>query len=196
MQEHHVSVGGERHDLPQPFHVLATQNPIEQEGTYPLPEAQIDRFLLKLRIDYPSQEEELEIITRMGSARPPTAEPVITPDDVLRIQLLSAEVSVERSVMEYIVRLVSATRFPKQAGFSELAGLISYGASPRASLGLQAAARARALLSGQGFVTPDQVKDVAPDVLRHRIIRSFEAEAEEVGVEEIIETILGRVPVK
>ncbi|HPN62814.1 MAG: ATPase RavA [candidate division Hyd24-12 bacterium ADurb.Bin004] len=196
MQERQVTFGGCTYPLPKPFFVMATQNPIEQEGTYPLPEAQIDRFLLKLKVDYPSQEEELEIIDRMGSSTPPVAEVVMTPSEVEEIQRLVVKIAVERSVMEYIVRIVAATRFPKQAGFSELAGLISFGASPRASLGLQAAARARAMLSGQGFVTPDQVKEVAPDVLRHRIIRSFEAEAEEVDVEEIIETILGRVPVK
>ncbi len=196
MQERQVTFGGNTHPLPRPFFVMATQNPIEQEGTYPLPEAQIDRFLLKLRVDYPSQQEELEIISRMGAAQPPSAGEVMTPAEVIEIQRLAMDVTVEKSVMEYIVRIVAATRFPKQAGFSELAGLISFGASPRASLGLQAAARARAMLEGQGFVTPDHVKDVAPDVLRHRIIRSFEAEAEEVGVEEIIETILGRVPVK
>jgi len=196
MQEKCVTVGNQTYKLDAPFFVLATQNPIEQEGTYPLPEAQIDRFLLKLKVDYPSQEEELEIIDRMGSSTPPVAEVVMTPSEVEEIQRLVVKIAVERSVMEYIVRIVAATRFPKQAGFSELAGLISFGASPRASLGLQAAARARAMLSGQGFVTPDQVKEVAPDVLRHRIIRSFEAEAEEVDVEEIIETILGRVPVK
>ncbi len=196
MQERQVTFGGNTHPLPRPFFVMATQNPIEQEGTYPLPEAQIDRFLLKLRVDYPSQQEELEIISRMGASQPPSAEEVMSPAEVIEIQRLAMDVTVEKSVMEYIVRIVAATRFPKQAGFSELAGLISFGASPRASLGLQAAARARAMLEGQGFVTPDHVKDVAPDVLRHRIIRSFEAEAEEVGVEEIIETILGRVPVK
>ena len=196
MQERQVTFGGNTHPLPRPFFVMATQNPIEQEGTYPLPEAQIDRFLLKLRVDYPSQQEELEIISRMGAAQPPSAGEVMTPAEVIEIQRLAMDVTVEKSVMEYIVRIVAATRFPKQAGFTELAGLISYGASPRASLGLQAAARARAMLGGQGFVTPDHVKEVAPDVLRHRIIRSFEAEAEEVGVEEIIETILGRVPVK
>jgi MoxR-like ATPase len=196
MQERQVTFGGITHPLPRPFFVMATQNPIEQEGTYPLPEAQVDRFLLKLRIDYPSSAEELAILDRMGTLTPPSAHPVVTPEQVIELQTLCTEVVVERSVQEYMVRLVAATRAPKQAGLSELANLISYGASPRGTLGLQSAARARALLSGEGFVTPDLVKEVAPDVFRHRIIRSFEAEAEQVGVEEIISTLLGRIPVK
>jgi MoxR-like ATPase len=196
MQERQVTFGGTTHPLPAPFFVMATQNPIEQEGTYPLPEAQVDRFLLKLRVDYPTQSEELEILRRMGVQTPPRAEPVMTPAEVMEIQAASAGVTVEDGVIQYMVRLVAATRYPRQAGIPEMAGLISYGASPRATLALQAASRARALLSGQGFVTPDLVKEVAPAVLRHRIIRSFEAEAEEVGVEEIISKILSRIPVK
>ncbi len=196
MQERQVTFGGITHPLPRPFFVMATQNPIEQEGTYPLPEAQVDRFLLKLRIDYPTKEEELQILRRMGGAETPTAGAVMGTDEIRAVQRLASEVVVEDSILEYIVRLVSATRHPRQAGFSELASLISFGASPRAALALQSSSRARALLAGQGFVTPDFVKEVAHDVLRHRIIRSFEAEAEEVGVEEIIGTILDKVPVK
>lgn len=196
MQERQVTFGGTTHPLPKPFFVMATQNPIEQEGTYPLPEAQVDRFLVKLKIDYPSSEEELAILERMGSPEPPSASAVMDPGMLLELQRLSADVVVERSVLEYMVRIITATRFPRQAGLQEIADLISYGASPRGTLCLQAASRARALLEGQGFVTPDIVKEVAPDVLRHRIILSFEAEAEQVGVEEVIKTILGRVPVK
>jgi len=196
MQERQVTFGGVSHPLPKPFFVMATQNPIEQEGTYPLPEAQVDRFLMKLRIDYPTGEEELRILERMGTQVPPVASSVVTPEQIVELQGLSTEIVVERSVLEYMVRLSVATRFPKQAGLSELSNLISYGASPRGTLALQAASRARALLAGEAFVTPDTVKEIAPDVLRHRLIRSFEAEAEQVGVEEIIATILGRIPVK
>jgi MoxR-like ATPase len=196
MQERQVTFGGITHPLPKPFFVMATQNPIEQEGTYPLPEAQVDRFLLKLRIDYPSGDDELKILERMGTLTPPGARAVLTTEQILELQKLSTEVIIEKSVQEYMVRLVAATRFPKQAGLSELANLISYGVSPRGTLGLQSAARARALLSGEGFVTPDLVKEVAPDVFRHRLIRSFEAEAEQISVEEIIATLLGRIPVK
>ncbi len=196
MQERQVTFGGTTHPLPRPFFVMATQNPIEQEGTYPLPEAQVDRFLVKLKVDYPSADEELAILERMGAPEPPRAAAVMDPNTLMELQRLSAEVVVERSVLEYMVRIVTATRFPRQAGLQEIADLISYGASPRGTLCLQAASRARALLEGQGYVTPDIVKQVAPDVLRHRIILSFEAEAEQVGVEEVVKTILGRVPVK
>jgi MoxR-like ATPase len=196
MQERQVTFGGTTHPLPRPFFVMATQNPIEQEGTYPLPEAQVDRFLLKLKVDYPSAEDELKILERMGTVTPPAAKAVIDPARVTELQKLTSEVVVEHSVLEYMVRLVAATRFPRQHGLGELADLVSYGASPRGTLALQSASRARALLAGQGFVTPDHVKEVAPDVLRHRIILSFEAEAEQVGVEEIISTLLGRIAVK
>jgi MoxR-like ATPase len=196
MQERQVTIGGETHPLPRPFCVMATQNPIEQEGTYPLPEAQVDRFLLKLRIDYPSADEELEILTRMGGHGDPEVEPVLRPEQVVALQGITDRVVAEPSVMGYMVRLVEATRHPRQAGMAELGDLISFGASPRATLALLAAARASALLRGRAYVTPDDVKDVAHDVLRHRIIRSFEAEAEEIGVEEMIETILSKVPVK
>lgn len=196
MQERQVTIGGETHPLPRPFCVMATQNPIEQEGTYPLPEAQVDRFLLKLRIDYPSAEEEMEILARMGGHGDPRVGPVVRPEQVVELQGITDEVVAEPSVMNYMVRLVGATRHPGQAGMRELGDLISFGASPRATLALLAAARASALLRGRAYVTPDDVKDVAHDVLRHRIIRSFEAEAEEIGVEEMIDTILSKVPVK
>lgn len=196
MQERQVTFGGETHRLPEPFFVMATQNPIEQEGTYPLPEAQVDRFLLKLKIDYPTAEEEMEILRRVGGGSMPSISAVMTPERVLELQRLSSEVVVEDAVMNYMVRLVSATRNPRQSGLKDLEDLISVGASPRGTLALLAASRARALIYGQPFVTPSLVKEVGHDVLRHRIIRSFEAEAEEVGVEEIIDRILDRIPVK
>ncbi len=196
MQERQVTFGGSTYKLPEPFFVMATQNPIEQEGTYPLPEAQVDRFVMKLIIGYPTAAEEVEILERMGGVDQPQASTVMSSEDVISLQSLAASVVVEKPVLEYMVRLVSATRNPRQAGLRELADLISYGASPRGTLSLLASARARALLLGLAFVTPDLVKDVSMDVLRHRIIRSFEAEAEEVSVEEIIDSILNKVPVK
>jgi MoxR-like ATPase len=196
MQERQVTFGGSTHNLPRPFFVMATQNPIEQEGTYPLPEAQVDRFVMKLLIDYPSVTEEVEILERMGGRDQPQAGAVISPEEIIELQNLAASVVVEKPVLEYMVRLVSATRNPRQAGLRELADLISFGASPRGTLSLLSSSRARALLSGRAFVTPDLVKDVALDVLRHRIIRSFEAEAEEVSGEEIVNSILNKVPVK
>jgi MoxR-like ATPase len=196
MQERQVTFGGVTHPLPAPFFVMATQNPIEQEGTYPLPEAQIDRFLMKLKIDYPTADEEKLILERMGGKPVPPVEPVMSPEKVIELQKLSSSVLAEDAVMDYMVRLVSATRDPRAAGLKDLEDLITLGASPRGTLGLLAASRSRAMLTGEAFVTPSHVKEVAHDVLRHRIIRSFEAEAEEVGVEEIIDKILDRIPVK
>jgi len=196
MQERQVTIGGETHPLPRPFFVMATQNPIEQEGTYPLPEAQVDRFLLKLLVDYPTAQQEKVILSRMGGHTRPGAQKVLRPERILELQLLTDRVVVEESLVDYMVRLVEATRYPAGAGLGELDELISYGASPRATLALQAASRASALMAGQAYVTPEHVKTVAHEVLRHRIIRSFEAEAEEVGVEEIVDTVLDRVPVK
>jgi len=196
MQERQVTFGGQTHPLPAPFFVMATQNPIEQEGTYPLPEAQIDRFIMKLRIDYPTAAEEKLILERMGGKPVPPVEPVMSTEKVLELQKLASSVMAEDAVLDYMVRLVSATRDPGAAGMKDLADLITVGASPRGTLGLLAASRSRALLAGEAFVTPSHVKEIAHDVLRHRIIRSFEAEAEEVGIEEIIDRILDRVPVK
>jgi MoxR-like ATPase len=196
MQERQVTFGGETHHLPAPFFVMATQNPIEQEGTYPLPEAQVDRFLMKLKVDYPSSDEEIEILKRIGGKPIPSIEPVINPDKVIELQQLASKILVEDDVMNYIVRLTATTRHPAQAGLKDIEDLILVGASPRGSLGLLAASRARSLLYGQPFVDPAIVKEVAHDVLRHRIILSFEAEAEEIGVEEILDRILNRIPVK
>ncbi len=195
MQERQVTFGGVTHKLPQPFFVMATQNPIEQEGTYPLPEAQVDRFMLKLIIDYPTPDQEVEILKRMGGNEKPTASTVMTTEQLANLKNLSNRIIVEEDVLSYVVRLVDATRHPRLHKLRDLEDLILVGASPRGSLALLATARSRALLTGQAFVTPDLVKEVAPDALRHRIIRSFEAEAEEVTVEEMLSTILDKVPV-
>lgn len=196
MQEKQVTFGGTTHHLPELFFVMATQNPIEQEGTYPLPEAQVDRFLLKLKIDYPTQKEEIEILRRVGGKKLPVPEKVLTPKDINELRNLAGKIQVEESVMDYMTRIVVATRYPAESGLRDVEDLISVGASPRGTLGLLSAARARALLLGEAFVIPEFVKEVAHDVLRHRIIRSFEAEAEEIGVEEIISRILNKIPVK
>ncbi len=195
MQERQVTFGGTTHPLPRPFFVMATQNPIEQEGTYPLPEAQVDRFIMKLKVDYPTIDEEKTILQRMGGFGVPPAEPVLTPADVVNLQNTVKSIIVEPEAMDYAVRLVDATRNPKQARLKDLETLVTVGASPRGSLALIACARAMAVMGGQAFVTPDLIKEVAPAVLRHRIIRSFEAEAEQVSVEQIIRTILDKVPV-
>ncbi len=196
MQERQVTFGGETHFLPTPFFVMATQNPIEQEGTYPLPEAQVDRFLMKLKVDYPTSDEEIEILKRIGGKPIPPIAPVMTTDKIIELQKLASEIIVEDVIMDYMVRLTGATRHPRQAGLKDLEDLISVGASPRGTLALLSASRSRALLYGESFVHPAIVKEVAHDVLRHRIILSFEAEAEEIGVEEILDRILNRIPVK
>ena len=173
--------------MPDPFLVLATQNPIENEGVYPLPEAQRDRFLMKIVIGYPTPTEELEIVQRMGVS-PPDASQVLDPEDVLRLQAAAKQVYVDQSVLEYAVRLVLATRSPADHGLPELAGQIACGASPRASLGLVAAARALALLRDQPYVTPQDVFDVAFEVLNHRIVLSYDAMADGVEPGQIVHT--------
>ncbi len=196
MQERQVSIGGETFPLPKPFLVLATQNPIEQEGTYTLPEAQVDRFLMKLIVRYPSKQEELEIIERMGTrATPPTVEQSSSIDKVLELRRLMETIYVDDKVKSYVVDLVSATRNPEEAGLSKLKQLILYGGSPRASLSLTRAARANAFLAGRGFVTPQDVKAVGMAVLRHRVITTYEAEAEEVTSEDILQQVFDHVPV-
>jgi MoxR-like ATPase len=195
MQERQVTIGDETHPLPDPFLVLATQNPIEHEGTYPLPEAQIDRFMLKLRIDYPSREEERQILDRMATSanhRPPT--PVVTTEDIVAARALVDQVYVDDKIKDYIVSLVFATREPKTFAL-DLGPLIEYGASPRATLCLTLASRAHAFLQGRGYVTPQDVKAIAADVLRHRVIVSYEAEAEEVDADEVVRRVLDGVPV-
>jgi MoxR-like ATPase len=181
--------------LPEPFFVLATQNPIEQEGTYPLPEAQVDRFMLKLRVGYPSREEERQILDRMATTadeRP--IEAVVSPADIVAARAIVDDVYVDDKIKEYVVDVVFATRDPGAAGL-DLAPLIEYGGSPRATIALTLAAKAYALLDGRGYVTPQDVKSIGPDVLRHRVIPSYEAEAEEVDADEIVRRVFEGVPV-
>jgi len=195
MQERQVTIGDETHPLPEPFLVLATQNPIEQEGTYPLPEAQVDRFMLKLRVVYPSREEERQILDRMAVTRSePVVRPVVTTAEILDARALVDEIYVDEKIKDYIVTLVTTTRDPAAQGL-ELAPLIQYGASPRATLALTLAAKANAFLAGRGYVTPQDVKTIGPDVLRHRIIVSYEAEAEEIDADEIVRRVFDGVPV-
>jgi MoxR-like ATPase len=195
MQERQVTIGDETFQLDDPFLVLATQNPIEQEGTYPLPEAQVDRFMMKLRVYYPDKAQEREILKRMARSKPNlSVNPIITPDDVLRLRALADEIFMDEKIEEYIVDLIEATRNP-EAYKLPIRDLIRYGASPRATIFLTMAARANALMEGRGYVTPQDVKTIAPDVLRHRVILTYEAEAEEKTSEDIIEQILANVPV-
>ncbi|MEO6039184.1 MAG: MoxR family ATPase [Saprospiraceae bacterium] len=193
MQERQVTIGNETYLLEEPFLVLATQNPIEQEGTYPLPEAQADRFLLKIKIGYPSLEEERTIIRRNLNDEAPPVSKVASVDQLLRARETVKKVYMDDKVEQYILDIVFATRTPAQYGLQALAPLISYGASPRASLGLAKAARAMAFLNGRGFVIPDDVRAICTDVLRHRIGLTFEAEAESITQEDIVEKILGAV---
>ncbi|TFH17756.1 MAG: MoxR family ATPase [Lentisphaerales bacterium] len=195
MQERQVTIGNQSYPLDDPFMVMATQNPIEQEGTYPLPEAQVDRFMLKLRVSYPSKEEERRILDRMAVSKPKLdVDPVITPADVVRLRNLADEIFMDDKIKDYIVDLVSASRNPEDYGL-HIGSLIRYGASPRATIYLTTAARANALISGRGYVTPQDVKSIAMDVLRHRVIVTYEAEAEEKTSENIIEQILQTVKV-
>ena len=193
MAERQVSLGGVTHKLPDPFLVLATQNPIESEGVYPLPEAQRDRFLMKVVVDYPTPEEEREIVYRMGST-PPVAEQVLTPEDVRRLQRTASEVFVHHALVDYVVRLVVATRTPLEHGMPDVAGWVTYGASPRASLGLIAASRALALIRGRDYVLPQDVLDVTGDVLRHRLVLSYDALADGVPADHVVKRIVQSVP--
>jgi len=194
MQERQITIGETTYPLPRPFLVLATQNPIEQEGTYPLPEAQVDRFMLKLRVDYPSPEEELEILERMGGGTPPVANAVLDLERLTKAREAMQAIYVDSKIKDYVVRLVHATRKPREFEL-ELEGLLQYGASPRATLALVSASRGHAFLRGRGFVTPEDVKAVGPDVLRHRLILSFEAEAESVTPDEVIQRVFDAVEV-
>lgn len=194
MQERHVTIGGETFPLPEPFMVLATQNPIEQEGTYALPEAQTDRFMLKVIVDYPNRDEELEILRRMSNTAPRILlEPVTTPDEVLQARPIVDQVYLDPKIEHYIVDLVMATRRP-EAYALPLKGLIQFGASPRATIHLALASRAIAFLQGRGFVTPQDVKRIAPDVLRHRVSVTYEAEAEERTSDSLVHEILNHIP--
>jgi MoxR-like ATPase len=194
MQEKQVTIGGQSFKLEEPFLVLATQNPIEQEGTYPLPEAQVDRFMLKLRVGYPSRDEEKEIMRRMASGDAIPVEQVATPEAILATRHAIAGMRLDERIVDYIVDLVHATRAPADAGLAELGPLIEFGASPRATIALAQTSRAHAFLRGRDYVSPDDVKALAPDVLRHRVLLTYEAEAESVTPDEVITRILDAVP--
>ena len=195
MQEKQVTIGDDTIPLDEPFLVLATQNPIEQEGTYPLPEAQVDRFMLKLIVGYPSKEEELAILDRMATVGPPpTARPVLKPDDLTALKNIIDRIYVDERIKRYVVDIVHATRVPEEFGL-ELSQFIQYGASPRATIYLTLAAKAHAFLDGRGYVTPQDIKSIGYDVLRHRVIISYEAEAEEVPPEKIIKDIFDHLKV-
>jgi MoxR-like ATPase len=193
MQEKQVTIGGQTFKLDEPFLVLATQNPIEQEGTYPLPEAQVDRFMLKLHVGYPSREEEKEILRRMASGHAIAVKHVADPQTIMAARQRIADLYMDERIVDYIVNIVHATRFPAEAGLADLAPLIEFGASPRATLSLAQASRAHAFLRERAFVTPDDVKAIAPDVLRHRVLTTYEAEAEEVTSDAIVSRILASV---
>ncbi len=193
MQEKQVTIGGTTYVLEEPFLVLATQNPIEQEGTYPLPEAQVDRFMLKLRVGYPSRDEEKEILRRMAGGVPIAIDAVATPEAIMSARQRVSDLYVDERVVDYIVDIVHATRRPREAGLDDLAPLIEFGASPRATIALAQASRAHAFLRGRTFVTPDDVKAIAPDVLRHRVLTTYEAEAEEVTSDDIVQRVLNAI---
>jgi MoxR-like ATPase len=191
-----VSIGGETFSLPRPFLVLATQNPIEHDGTYRLPEAQVDRFFLKLIVDYPSEDEELEIMNRMANTQAvPTISPIVDLETILRARQLVDQIHLDERLRRYIVHLVKATRDPAAFGLPDLVGQIQYGASPRASIFLSLCARANAFLDHRGYVTPGDIKRVAHDVVRHRIAPSYEAEAEGRTSDDILTRVLETVPV-
>jgi len=196
MQEKQVTIGEHTFPLEEPFLVLATQNPVEQEGTYPLPEAQVDRFMFKVVITYPEKSEELEILRRMGKTKAETkVVPVVTPADILRARAVVDEVYMDEKVEKYIVDIVSATRKPAEYGIKELAGFIQYGASPRATIALAVASRAYAFVQGRGYVTPQDVKSIGIDVLRHRIMVSYEAEAEGKTSDDVVKKVFDEVQV-
>jgi MoxR-like ATPase len=195
MQERTVTIGENTFSLDDPFLVLATQNPVEQEGTYPLPEAQVDRFMLKLSIDYPSRDEERLIMRRMTSGEIPQVEAVIHPREIILAREVVHQVYVDPKVEEYILDIVFSTRQPEDFGLKDLSGLIEYGASPRASIALARAAKAHAFLEHRGFVTPEDVRAIGPDVLRHRVLLTYEAEAEELTSEDIVRKILNQIEV-
>ena len=196
MQEKQVTIGEESFKLEEPFLVLATQNPVEQEGTYPLPEAQVDRFMLKLKIDYPSPSEELEIMRRMAkTGSKPTLNKVVDPVTILEARKVVNEIYMDEKVEQYIVDLVFATRKPSDYGIAELEDLISFGASPRATINLNLAASAQAFMEHSAYVTPEDVRTIALDVFRHRLIPTFEAEAEEIGAEELVQKVMNNVQV-
>ncbi len=193
MQERQVTIGGTTYPLPEPFFVLATQNPIEQEGTYPLPEAQLDRFLLKVKVEYPNRLEEREVLVRMSGGEPIPVHRILEPAGILTARKQIAAVHIDPRLVDYIIDLVRATREPGMVGLNELGPLIAFGASPRASIALAQSARAYAFLQGRAFVVPEDVRALAPDVLRHRMVLTFEAEAEDVTADGIVSQLLTAV---
>ncbi len=196
MQERQVTIGETTFPLDEPFLVLATQNPVEQEGTYPLPEAQVDRFMLKIHIDYPTADEELEIMRRMArTGKKPQLNPVVTPEKIIEARKVINAIYMDEKVEKYIVDLILATRTPEKYQLNDFKDLISFGASPRATISLNLAARAHAFMEHRAYVTPEDVRMVALDILRHRVIPTYEAEAEDISSESIVKTILNTVPV-
>ena len=195
MQERQVTIGDRTYPLPDPFIVMATQNPIEQEGTYPLPEAQVDRFMLMCKVGYPSREDERKIMDRMTGIIPAKAEHVVTPSELIEGRKIINQIYVADKIKDYIVDVVFATREPAKHGLKDLAPLIEFGASPRASIALNLAARAHAFLRHRGYVTPEDVKAIGPDVLRHRIVLTYEADAEEVTSEQVVRRVFEVVEV-
>jgi MoxR-like ATPase len=195
MQEKQVTIGDETFGLPSPFIVMATQNPIEQEGTYPLPEAQVDRFMLKIRVGFPTRDEERAIMDRMSGGVVPDVSPVTDTDRILDARKVVNEIYMDEKIKEYIISVVFATREPETCGLSDITRFIEYGASPRASIALAQAARAHAFLRHRGYVTPEDIKSIGPDVLRHRVAVTYEAEAEEVTSEDIVRRIFDTVEV-
>ncbi len=195
MQERQITIGDETYDLPKPFLVMATQNPIEQQGTYPLPEAQVDRFMLKVIVDYPRREEEREIMEVHTKYRPPKAEKVVETQDIMKAREVIRDVYVDEKIENYILDVVFATRYPEQFGLDDLKPLISWGGSPRATMYLRTAAQAHAFLEHRGYVTPEDVRSIAMDVLRHRVLITYEAEAEEKSSEDIVRAVLAKIEV-
>ncbi len=195
MQERQVTIGDTTYKLDEPFLVLATQNPIEQEGTYPLPEAQVDRFMLMLKVTYPTPAEEREIMERNTAVESPKVEKVISPADIVRAREVVRSIYVDEKIKEYIINLIFATREPQKYRLNDLANLISYGASPRATIYLNLAAKAHAFLRGRGYVTPEDIKAIGPDVLRHRVLLTYEAEAEEITSDDIVKKVFDAIDV-
>lgn len=195
MQERQVTIGEQTFKLEEPFLVLATENPIEQEGTYPLPEAQVDRFMLKVNITYPARDEELKIMRQNVNMTDGSVQPVISPKDILKARDLVHEIYIDEKIEKYILDIVFATRSPKEFGLDRLADYINYGASPRASINLGLGAKAMAFIRRRGYVIPEDVRAICPDILRHRIAVTYEAEAEEITSEDVIKDILNKVEV-
>lgn len=195
MQEHRVTISKETHQLPEPFMVMATQNPIEQEGTYPLPEAAIDRFMFKIKITYPSKEEEVQIIDAALIGQEPKVDKVVSPQEILETRDLINQIYIDEKLKKYIVDLAAATRQPEEYGLHDIKGLIQFGASPRASIYLAQAAKGHAFIRRRGYVTPDDIKSIGMDVLRHRVILTYEAEAEEQTAETIIQKVFDTIEV-